>query len=151
MMPILVHDIYQMTAVSIQVEYVTTPLTGMAWCWLQYICNQWYNIHCQNVHPEIHDDLADSNIAWDRILCFDLKVSTSSQFSLLSDTPTENPNHGELSTTDACPYNGELPENSIRFKLLLVLKWIFSLSKTNSVISLSHRHNSTEPGITLTT
>ena len=65
-------------------------------------CNQWYHIHCQDVHINNYSNLNDdSNIRWDCIICdqpnycvvcYDhLNLETSNHFSVLSDTPFDSP------------------------------------------------------------
>ena len=64
-------------------------------------CNQWYHTTCQSVNSKTYNMLADDNaIAWDcRIcdctnyssVCFELILSTSNSFSVLSDTSLHSP------------------------------------------------------------
>ncbi|KAK6188800.1 hypothetical protein SNE40_004902 [Patella caerulea] len=65
-------------------------------------CDQWYHIHCQDVHSKTYSNLnEDSNIRWDCIICdqpnysvvcYDLlNLETSNHFSVLSDTPFDSP------------------------------------------------------------
>ncbi|VDI07519.1 Hypothetical predicted protein [Mytilus galloprovincialis] len=58
-------------------------------------CNQWYHVSCQSMSSRTYNILAeDSAIAWDCLICdcpnyssvcFDLVLSTSNSFSILSD------------------------------------------------------------------
>ncbi|CAC5422988.1 unnamed protein product [Mytilus coruscus] len=64
-------------------------------------CNQWYHVSCQSMSSRTYNILAeDSAIAWDCLICdcpnyssvcFDLVLSTSNSFSILSDTSLKSP------------------------------------------------------------
>jgi hypothetical protein len=123
-------------------------------------CNMWYHTHCQDVHSKTYDDLADSAVAWDCIVCgspnystecFDLIVSTSNPFSMLSDTQIGSPPASGITK----PNHTSTPEkkHGSKFKNLKPLKIInvnFQ-SIRNKQCRLQNLIDSTKPDVIMGT
>jgi hypothetical protein len=79
-------------------------------------CNQWYHTTCQSVNSQTYNMLAEENaIAWDCLICdcpnyssvcFELILSTSNSFSVLSDTSLHSP----LPSDHIKPVHASTPE-----------------------------------------
>ena len=79
-------------------------------------CNQWYHTTCQSVNSQTYNMLAEDNaLAWDCLICdcpnyisvcFELILSTSNSFSVLSDTSLHSP----LPSDHIKPVHASTPE-----------------------------------------
>lgn len=126
-------------------------------------CEQWYHIHCQNVNSRTYSELVDNSaVVWDCIVCdnpnyssvcFNTILSTSNQFSVLSDTTLASPVPGNTlkpvhtSTPDRGNQKKEPSRKTTPIKLLNVN---FQSIKSKQC-RLKNLLESTEPDIVIGT
>ncbi|CAC5423879.1 unnamed protein product [Mytilus coruscus] len=116
-------------------------------------CNQWYNTTCQSISSRTYNILVeDGAIAWDCIICncpnyssvcFEIILSTSNSFSILSPLPSDCIKPFHASTPDR--KNQDKSPKSVPIKMLTV---IFQSIKSKQGV-VKNLVESTKPDIVL--